>query len=150
MPATPTYSVALVDAIKAELEAHLPAALITAGLPAVKSWCYGQRELAAITNCPQVEIDLGDGPQTGSVGYAKAEDELLVIAQLAATDEETLHRYLLGYGDAIRSELEKITSPRVAVTGVDRGPSASKGNAIFRAVIVTGTIVWAHTRGSVT
>ena len=150
--ATDTASVVLIDAILTALqdeETGLPAALTTYGLPAVKQWCFGARELVAITNSPQIEVDLGAGPQKGAVGYVQRDDELIVIAQIASGDEESLHRYLIGYADVICGVLETIAAPKIAVVDIDRGPQMSKGNALFRSVAVVGKIVTARNRGDI-
>jgi len=153
-----TTTVNLLQTVLDELEAHLPALLAAAGLPAVASWCYGQRELVAVTNSPQVEVDLASYPQSG--GFAdttRRENQIVVIAQLAAPDEDTLHRYLIGYADCIVACLEanisvpgRGGSPIVpVVTDVDPTPSGRHGNALWRAVFVSATLLAIHTRGAV-
>jgi len=153
MPTTPTASVALIDLILAELQAHLPAALITAGLPAVADWTFGDRELVPATRTPQIQVDLSGYDQPGRFGSdMHRENTIVVIAVIAAADAETLHRRLLGYGDAICGTLESALTPRCHVTHVDLSPSFQFGAAspLFRAVAVEFTIAGQlHTAGAI-
>jgi hypothetical protein len=138
-----TASVTLIDAIIAELQDHLPDALEAAGLPAVAQWCFGQRRLVPMTRTPQIQVDLSLYRQFGRSGDdMRRENSLVVFALLAASDEEALHRELVGYGDVICAVLEADITPKLHVTSVDTSPAFSPqgSNALFRAVAVEATL----------
>jgi len=144
--ATDTASVVLVDAILTALQDEdtgLPPALETAGLPAVKQWCFGQRERPPITACPQLQVDLAGYDQPGRFGAdMRRLNSIVVIAVLAAPNEETLHRQLLGYGDVLCGVMETIT-PQLHITNVDTTPSfrPEGANQLFRAVAVEAEVI---------
>jgi len=148
---TPTASVVLIDAIITEIEDALPDLLLAAGLPAVAEWTFGTRGIVPTTRTPQVQVDLASAPQYGNFGLdLKRRNNIVVIALLAAPDEDTLHRYLLGYGDCIIAALEGIAPPW-AVTGADTTPSFSPqgSNRLFRAVAIEAERVTLRQRGAV-
>ena len=138
-----TASVALINTILSELQSHLPTALEGAELPAVRQWCFGQRKIVPTTQTPQIQVDLSDYRQFGRSGDdMRRENNILVFALLAATDEDTLHRQLIGYGDVICAVLESEITPKLHISDVDASPqiSVSGSNNLFRGVAILATL----------
>jgi hypothetical protein len=150
--AVSTASVTLIDAIIAELQAHLPDALEDAGLPAVKTWDFGQRDLLALTNTPNIQVDLASAPQTAhGFGHATRTNRIIVVAVVTAPDEDTMHRYLIGYGDVICGVLEAQINPPFSVTDIDTTPSYQPrgSNALHRAVAIEAERMTVRERGAI-
>ncbi len=144
---TPT----LIDAIRTELQSHLPALLSAENLPAVKAWVYGERELPAVTNTPMIAVDLVDWDQEGGIGQAgRRSNSILVYAIVAASDEETIHRQLHSFADLITKVLETevvIGTAKPVVTGADMSLTLRRGNALFRACSIEARVRQSRNRG---
>ena len=134
-----TASVALINTILSELQAHLPDALEEEELPAVRQWCFGQRQLVPTTQTPQIQVDISDYRQHDRHGAdMRRDNNLLVLALIASTDEDALHRQLLGYGDVICAVLEAEITPKLHITSVDTSPAFRQqgSSSLFRAVAI--------------
>jgi len=138
MPPT-TASIILIDLVLAELQAHLPAALASAGLPPVADWVFGDRELVPTARTPQIQVDLTGYSQFGRFGDdMRRLNSIVILAVIAESDPDLMHRYLVGYGDVICAVLESQVAPKLIITAADLSPSFrfQGSSATFRAVAI--------------
>ena len=146
-----TSTVTLITTTLGELEAHLPALLAAESLPAVVDWCYGQRELTAITRTPMICVDVPDFDQEAHIGgTGKRATSILVYAIVASPTEATLHQQLHGFMDLITKCLESevtIGTAKLSITGADSTPTLRSTNALIRACAIEARLTRSRNRG---
>ncbi len=148
-----TSTVALLDTLLAELQAHLPAQLVAYDMPAVQEWCFGDRDVTATPKCPCIQVDIAAQPQDVMPGgLALQHNRLVVIAVVAAPDPDTLHRQLVTFADVLRSVVESnvtVNGMKLLPRDVDYSPSLTHQNRLKRAVLIECELLQPRALGAI-